>query len=658
MLRTMVFGMFTGVTLLGWSRSVFADDDEVQEVVVTGTRTPESAQRSTVHVDVVTRDEGERRGATNVAEALRGEVGVQVNPSAYGSIGSPSAIQIQGLDRDRVLVLEDGERVIGGIDGAVDLSQLPLTDVKQIELVTGPTSALYGTQALGGVVNIVTGAPHAFGPGARFRGEGRYPLGALAQGQGFYRHDALWAGVETSAQYGTGIRLRDDVIDYAIPERRQYLVGGRVGAIDLAGFDLQLRLRWIRDEQDGLTEEQVPGLGAFRIELPDRVDRVVMQARELYTFGGGSTVRFSLSRQHTHGVTEKDRIDSPVDEVRRRDGTLQSAETVITIADGDRTWVAGARGEVETFEQRLERFEILGGELTHTERDEVDRTTLGHGAGYAQLKWDLHEMFTVLGGARAEAHLRFGGVVAPRLALAFRPADEITIRAAGGRGFRVPSARELGFFFDHAALGYRVIGNPDLRPEQSWGVNGEISVRPTPRGMLRASVYANFIDDLINVDFLDTSAGGVDDYTYENVDEARTFGWQLDGRWQASRWLRTEAGYSYTWTRNDTAARPLAGRPPHTVFGALVANFDPGFEIVTRFRVVTDAFVDDELRSPGFATLDARLSYAPHNTITVYGGALNLLGAQKDPFRLGDQRPLAGRTFYLGLTATYPEEET
>lgn len=129
------------------------------EVVSTGTRTPESAQRATVHTTLVTKEEAERRGATNVAEALQGEPNVQVNPSAYGSIGNPSAIQIQGLDRDRVLVLEDGERVIGGIDGAIDLSQLPLTDVQQIEVVTGPTSALYGTAALGGVVNVISGAP-------------------------------------------------------------------------------------------------------------------------------------------------------------------------------------------------------------------------------------------------------------------------------------------------------------------------------------------------------------------------------------------------------------------------------------------------------------------------------------------------------------------
>src|SRR5882724_7456195 len=131
------------------------DECKPVEVVVTGTRTPESSQRATVRTDFVTRAEAERRGATNVAEALAGEPGLQVNPENYASRGRPSGAQMQGLDADRVLVLEDGERVLGDEDGVVDLSQLPLVDVERIEYVTGPTSSLYGTNALGGVINVV-----------------------------------------------------------------------------------------------------------------------------------------------------------------------------------------------------------------------------------------------------------------------------------------------------------------------------------------------------------------------------------------------------------------------------------------------------------------------------------------------------------------------
>src|SRR4029079_17484951 len=125
-------------------------------VVVTGTRTPERSQRATVKTDVITREEADRRGATNVAEALATQPGLVVNPGSYGFLGGVSALQIQGFDRDRVLILEDGERVVGDVGGAVDLSAMPTADIDRIEVVSGPTSALYGSAALGGVVNVIT----------------------------------------------------------------------------------------------------------------------------------------------------------------------------------------------------------------------------------------------------------------------------------------------------------------------------------------------------------------------------------------------------------------------------------------------------------------------------------------------------------------------
>src|SRR5690348_7048478 len=85
------------------------NEKETETVVVTGTRTPEHVQRATVKTDVVTREEAERRGATSVADALASQPGLQVNPGSYGFLGGVSALQIQGFDRDRVLVLEDGE---------------------------------------------------------------------------------------------------------------------------------------------------------------------------------------------------------------------------------------------------------------------------------------------------------------------------------------------------------------------------------------------------------------------------------------------------------------------------------------------------------------------------------------------------------------------
>ncbi|MEI9949116.1 MAG: TonB-dependent receptor plug domain-containing protein [Pseudomonadota bacterium] len=86
-----------------------------------------------------------------------------MNPGAYGYLGTISPIQIQGFDLGRVLILEDGEPVIGDVGGAIDLAAIPINDIARIEIVTGPSSALYGSSAIGGVVNIISAPPTASG---------------------------------------------------------------------------------------------------------------------------------------------------------------------------------------------------------------------------------------------------------------------------------------------------------------------------------------------------------------------------------------------------------------------------------------------------------------------------------------------------------------
>ena len=632
--------------------------DKGAEVVVTGTRTPEQSQRATVRVDVVTREEAERRGATNVAEAIAGQPGVQINPAAYGDIGNPSAIQIQGLDRQRVLVLEDGERVIGDVGGAIDLSRMPLSDVARVEVVAGPMSSLYGTSAIGGVVNVVTGQPLQPGFSGRVRIEGRNRRGVITQGNAAWRGERAWATLDGNFFRTDGVSLLDDAVDLAMPSRLQGMLGLRVGAKLGPRTRVQGRVRWLHDASEGRQSQVVPGLGTYRIDLPQNTDRFAVHLVEVVDLGRGSSLRLALGQQWAFDTTRKDRFESPIDESRDREASLSSLEATGTFADGRRTWVVGMRAEVEKLSQSLTRAELVSGSVQTRTIEELVPVTLGSVAGYGQLGWKLFDSLTLLAGARAEMHLRYGGVAVPRLALSYQPAPSVTVRASVGRGFRAPAAKEIGFAFDHGALGYRVLGNPDLGPETSWGTSGDVSFKSKNGLLLRGSVFANWIDGLIDIDIRPAaSQGGVDDYTYRNIGKARTFGAQIDGAFTLGKVLRAEAGYSYLWTRDDENERPLEGRPPHTVVTALRAELPLRIEVVLRYRMVTSAFLDEGLRTPGFQTIDARITRPLVRGTRAYAGVLNALGVQKDPARLGDQRPVQGRTLYLGLTADLPAEE-
>ncbi|XYI03841.1 TonB-dependent receptor plug domain-containing protein [Sorangium sp. So ce1128] len=617
---------------------------------------------------VITREEAERRGATNVGEALDGELGVQVNPSAYGSLGNPSAIQIQGFDLERVLVLEDGERVIGDVGGAIDLSSLPLSDVSRVELVTGPTSSLYGTSAIGGVVNVLSAPPAHPGFSGRGRLEGRSRAGLLVQGSGAYRGEHAWASADASFQREDSLSLLDDSAATALPERAQHLVGLRAGADLGRGIDVRLRARWIHDEQDGIEQPpQLPGLPAYLYDVPEVTDRVTLHLTETLDLGAGASLRLSAGRQWAFRSSDREGRSSPEKALRERSSTLQSFEAIATVAEGRRTWVAGARAEVETLRQELHVTRVTPSGVSEAPPlDEVPDTQLGGAALYGQLAWRLTDTLTLMPGVRGELRLRYGGVIAPRLALAYRPAPSLTLRVSGGRGFRAPSAKELGFSLDHSSLLYKVEGNDKLAPETSWGVNGDVTWSPREGLTARAGAFANWVDDLIDIDPVPIPAkddGTSDDppvetYTYENIAEARTSGVELSATFQATSWLRADAGYAYLWTRNDTEDQPLSGRPPHTAQAGLRAELPLRFELVARLRTVTSAFIAESPRAPGFTTLDARLARPLWPSSQAYVGVRNLLGAQKDPDRRGDHRPLEGRTVYLGVVAELPWEDS
>lgn len=631
-------------------------DDPGLEVVVTGTRSVENRSKSVVKVDVVTRNDAKARGATNVGEAISGELGVEVNAGAYGSLGGPSAAQMGGFDRERVLVMEDGERVVGDIGGALDLSQLDLSAVDRIELVSGPTSALYGTSAIGGVINVVTGPPELEGWSGRLQLEGRYRWGGYASGNVAFRVGDQWVAAESSFYGSEGVELVPP--ETTIPDLYRVTAGLRAGTAIGESTEVSFRLRYAREASRGLDVQEVPGLDPFFIDLPDVTERLSVRLQDKMTLAPGNVLTISLAKQWFWNDSTRDRRDSPLDEERERRHTMHSAEIIGSFLEREMiSFLVGARGEIEQFDQTLNRDVLSGRDVVGTSLVEVEPTQLASGATYAQLRFDPWDEMSVVLGGRLEGNDRYGVAVAPRAAIAVYPHEKLTIRVSGGRGYRAPTAKEIGFIFDHSVFGYRVIGNPDLEPETSWGVQGDVEWRPFRELSLSAGGYVNWVEDLIDLRAAGTSSiAGIDDYTYVNVGKARTAGAQAKIKVRASPWVSAEAGYAYLFTRDEEAQRPLPGRPPHTLLVAAKVETPIGLSFTGRLRVVTDAYLDDASRTPPFGSLDMRLAQKVWSKTEVYLGVLNLLGYQKDPDRFGDQRPPEGRTLYLGVSTELPPD--
>jgi outer membrane receptor for ferrienterochelin and colicins len=639
------------------SRTAGAEPKDVDTVVVTGTRTPEQSQRATVKTDVVTREEAERRGATTVAEALSTQPGVQVNPGAYGFLGGISAIQIQGFDLSRVLVLEDGEPVMGAMGGGIDLATISMTDVERIEIVTGPTSALYGSSAIGGVVNIITAPPKAEGTSGRARAELRSHHEAVAQGSGAYRKDLAWFSVDLGYTRRDGVAEDSSRPDLQIPKSARSVLGVRGGARLGSRVDVQGHARWLHQDLEGLESRDYPGLGRFLSDTPDTSNRLALQGIMTAGSGSGSGARVSVGLQQASNASSTLPRGSGLGQVQRSSQSMPSLEATTTLADGARTWVAGARYEAQRLSQTLEQRQMVGSEIVPSTEVEVAPAWLWSAAAYGQLQWKLAEGLTLLPGARFEYHRTYGLVVAPRLAAAFRPVSAWTFRLSAGRGYRTPSAQELGFNFDHSVYGYRVLGNPNIRPERSWGLNGDITFRLGERFTLRAGAFANWVDDLIDIDLsAGQSTGNVVTYSYANFERVRTLGALASVACRLSERTLLELAYDYLWTHDDVHDVPLSGRAPHTLTAALRGGLFWEIEGSVRARLVSHAFVDATTRSPGYNTVDLRVSRPIWRAVQAYAGVLNALDVHQVAGVVGDLRPPVGRMLYGGVRADFPWE--
>ncbi len=506
---------------------------------------------------------------------------------------------------------------------------------------------------------MISAAPVRQGPSARARAEYRSPRGVVLQGSAAYRDQAAWAKLDLSRTTQAALAEAPGLPDTQIPQTARSLLGLSVGTQLSRNIDLSLRMRWLHQRFDGIESAEYPGLGRYVSDLPQESDRFALHLLENIRLSQRLGLRLSLARQSVKSRSGNFRRDSPIAQEHVSSQAMHSFEATLTAADGPRTWVIGARFETQRLTQELRSRERVGGELLTRTTPEVTPQGLNSAALYGQLAWKLGRHLNVLPGARAEYHGRHGSVVAPRLALALRPNEAWTVRMGAGRGFRTPSAEELGFNFDHSIYGYRVIGNPNLQAEHSWGVNADVAFAPAAFSTLRAGGFANWVEDLIDIDLASgMRTGTVVTYTYKNFQHVRTMGANLGFALFSGDRYRADLSYDYLWTRDVSSAQPLSGRPAHTLTASSRLALFWQLELYLRARLISDAFVDPVTRSPGYETVDARLARTLWAAAVAYVGVLNLFDIHQNPGQVGDLRPPLGRVLYAGLSVGLPAEET
>jgi outer membrane receptor for ferrienterochelin and colicins len=598
----------------------------LDRVVVTASRREQSLKDVPVTTELVTRDEIERTAATDLASVLIEQTGIDLQ----GGHPAGTGVMLQGIGSERVLILLDGQPLAGRISGVFDVSRIPTTMIERIEVVKGPQSTLYGSEAMGGVVNIITREPR------------RGVLGANAM---------VTAGTQGRMDGTVGLTLgRGAFASTADVSRRETeTTPGRSddnGAL-AARTDASVKVRWTRPT----TSSNATSVEASMLALDERQR---WRSGTLYNFS--DNVQWSgrvggTMQRGSHRLTST-LFGSNFDHVSR--GSSQPKPIA-----GD----TGDRQIQRIYQGELTYNAVLGTALARAldvgiqvRRDETESArvpgglrTLTSYEPFAQLELEPVASLSVVPGVRVSRNSQWGTHVTPRLAARYTATDRLTLRASAGTGYRAPDFKELYMFFVNQGAGYAVFGNPDLRPESSRNITAGAEWA-SDHVYLRGQAFWNEFRD-----FIETQAISPPDeapvFEYANIDDGRTQGVELEAGLTA-RGLRIEGGYSGLATRNHATDQPLLGRPKHTARSTVgyAVPFGARVSLTGVYTGRTPMLRDDATGvvtswRDGFFRMDARLAQRVMNGLEIVVGADNLFDRQPSEWE-GYTR----RQFYTALS--------
>ncbi|QTF93689.1 TonB-dependent receptor [Halomonas sp. BM-2019] len=607
LLRTPLAAGITAAMLLP------AHAEELETVVVSASGFEQTLELAPASISIITREELQERNVTNLAEAVRGIEGVNSRPldARSGKTGNQT-VSLRGLPSEYTLVLIDGVRqnVSATVaPNAFNDSQStfipPIAAIERIEVIRGPMSTLYGSDAIGGVINIITRRPgnewQASGAvstehfsdsdfGGTTITEG-YVSGPISQHVGVQFYGRL---LERSASNidipGTEPSLTDNRTMGQNPSKANVeIFGGELVLTPDDAHDISLRFDTSRQTLDNRQGQvgRLTGTGngpqdferGYARELEFDRDQFRLSHRGSFLFGQLDT---SLTRDivETKGrtinagaVPDADRFGTP----RQLKLTTDILDTRLTNMLGDHLVTLGGQYVDATFEDGF-----LPEDVTR------DQYSL-----FVEDEWQAADRLALTGGLRYDKYQGISGEFTPRAYAVFEATDEWTLKSGVGRGFRAPLMEQT---FD-GIVGFGdggstpLFGDPDLKPERS--TNYELSARYDNRQgfMSQVTAFHSTLKDKIE------RATGASDRTNANIGESRIQGIELAARYALTDTVNLSGNYTYTDSEvrdGETAASfigdPLVSVPDHMLNARLDWQATPQL----------NAFLGAEYRSSAF----------------------------------------------------------
>lgn len=636
----------------------------VTDVVISATKTPLPVSQVTSAVEVITGEEMQQKKLKTVVDALRLSQGLAVFQS--GGFGTLAEVRIRGAQPKHTLVLIDGTIVNSPTTGTYDFANLTVDNIDRIEILRGAQSMLWGSDAIGGVINIYTR-----------RGAGTPTAGAFVEYGSFatIREGATASGAKGPFDFAVSLSRWDTSSFSAIDYRRgaserdgfhNWQASGKLGVALPKDGRLELNLRWYNSAVnfDGFDGNGRPA-DIFGARQTDR--NLILSGSYVQPLTSWWTQRLTLARANERLLATSGSVGRNLDT-----GQLITADVGCGFPTPGSTCFSPFQTDLQILNHRLEwqhNFQV-GKPLLLTAgyqfREELGDAPgffggaqpsrrIASNAGFAQAQVNLWDRLLLTGGVRQDSYNVFGDATTYRVTGGYLVKETGTkFRASYATGFRAPTLNDLFF---------QGFGNPNLRPEKSKSFDAGIDQSLFQgRLQLNAGYFWNHYHDLIQFASAPSSLCPPNTFGFcpINVAEAKSQGWELGFKATVMKGLEAWGQYTYTLTRDfDRPDNPLGGDKRLARWPIDQFSVGFGYQPIQPVRVTVDyRFVgarnNDLTNTPGqkqgsFGVVNVAATYDVTKRIQIYGRVDNLLN-QKYEEILFFGTPI--RSVYGGMRVT------
>lgn len=525
--------------------------NELDEVIVTATRTRRKAENLPMPVKIIGKNQLKKTGVSRLDEILNEQTGLVTTTDQSGFQG----LQMQGISSQYIMILIDGVPVVGRNSGNLDLSRLAVGNIEQVEIVKGPSSSLYGSEALGGVINIITKKPSS----EKIGGDVNYTFGTFNTHESnvnlFQKKKDFGYTLFLNSLISDGYDLDKNLEGNTVDAHQNFTVGSNLSYdfSDNLKAGLKNRFYYQNTDVSGSSEESDLNIQA---QLEHKINPKINLTYEGY-FTNYQANQLDIDPINDEVLFESDFNQTLIRPEVRAEYNLSA----------DKSVVGGAGITAESLDRNL--F--------------PDRVTFDSQYAYGQLSFKPVRDLEVIAGGRFDNHSEYASQFSPKIAALFKINKKLSLKASVGSGFKAPDFRQLYLDFTNSAVGYTVAGKrveqqvlerlqnnneilsltvdpselgDDLEAESSVGYNFGFDYKGRTYNF-KFNAFRNDFEDLIDTRIIARKTNGQNVFGYINRHEVYTTGIETDLSLEIFENLNLSLGYQLLYAKDKAQKRAV-----------------------------------------------------------------------------------------------------